>query len=331
MNTKVSIVIPTYNYGKFIAKAIDSALSQKGVETDVIVVDDASTDNTMDVLRAYEGRIRVFRQDNGGVSRARNLGIENARYELIAFLDADDWMLDDSLRARCAYLEQHPEWDWVYSLWKIANSSGEIVGTSPDFFPHPDGIMQGDVFSSLLRGYGGMHIMTPVFRLADVRASGGFNTEYRAAEDYDFLLRMSRGKCVGFCPDVYSGVQRLHHSHLSPNPALRYEAEVGILRTYRPDIEALPQLRGTYRNRLSNLYNYLACIYAEENAPGDALKACLHSILTKPVQRFAYRFLFYVLIGKPAKAGEKVDNAVMQMYFRIKRGEKLDKKRMPNG
>jgi len=317
---KVSVVIPSYNYDAFIANAIDSVLGQVGVDVDIVVVDDGSTDNTLDILRTYKGKVRLFQQENGGVSKARNLGIEKAQYDLIAFLDADDWMLEGSLHARCAYLEKHPDCDWVYSLWKIADSSGEIVGTSLDYFPHSDGIMEGDVFSSLLRGYAGMHIMTPVFRLADVKASAGFRTKYKAAEDYDFLLRMSRGKRVGYCSDVYSGVQRLHHSHLSPNPALRYEAEIGILEDYRSDIMAGETLGVSYRNRVANLYNYLICIYAEEKKISLALKAGLQSILTKPIQYFAYRSLFYILIGRQDRIGQDVKNGVMEMYSRIKQG-----------
>ncbi len=323
MTFQVSVVIPSYNYDAFIANALDSVLGQQGVDVDVVVVDDGSTDNTLDILRAYEGKIRLFRQANGGVSAARNLGIEKAQYDLIAFLDADDWMLENSLHARCAYWQEHPDCDWVYSLWKIANSDGDIVGTSLDYFPHKDGIMQGDIFPCLLNGYAGMHIMTPIFRLADVKACGGFRTKYKAAEDYDFLLRMSRGKRVAYCPDVYSGVQRLHHSHLSPNPALRYEAEIGILESYRSDMMARQSLEESYRDRISNLYNYLICIYAEENKKSLALKACLRSILTKPVQGFAYRCLFYILIGHSDKLGQEVKNGVMQMYSRIKKGEKL--------
>ncbi|MDX8391439.1 MAG: glycosyltransferase [Mariprofundaceae bacterium] len=320
---KVSVVIPSYNYGAFIANALDSVLSQEGVDVDIVVVDDGSTDDTLDVLHAYEGRIRLFQQENGGVSAARNLGIEKAKCDLIAFLDADDWLLENSLYTRCAYWQQHPDCDWVYSLWKIADSSGEVVGTSLDYFPHRDGIMEGDVFSSLLRGYAGMHIMTPIFRLADVRASGGFRTVYKAAEDYDFLLRMSRGKRVGYCPDVYSGVQRLHFSHLTPHPELRYVAEIGILESYQSDIKARELAGPSYRGRIANLYNYLIWIYVDEKKMPLALKAILHSIRTKPLQGFAYRCLFYIFIRRSDKIGQEVKNGVMQMYSRIKQGEKL--------
>src|SRR5712664_3388839 len=91
MNTvPVSVIIPTYNCARFVVEAIESVLAQTVVPTEIVVVDDGSVDDTQERLRSYHGRIRYFRQGNGGVSAARYRGMREAQQEFIAFLDADD-------------------------------------------------------------------------------------------------------------------------------------------------------------------------------------------------------------------------------------------------
>ena len=93
----ISVVIPNYNYGRYLSQAIDSVLAQSYSNMEIVVVDDGSTDNSEEVLRSYEDRVRWFRQENEGVSTARNFGVEKSHGALIAFLDADDVWLPNKL------------------------------------------------------------------------------------------------------------------------------------------------------------------------------------------------------------------------------------------
>jgi glycosyltransferase involved in cell wall biosynthesis len=94
----VLVVIPLYNKGPYIARALNSVLAQTFQDFEVIVVDDGSTDNGAEVVRGFDDpRIRLIQQENGGVSAARNRGIEKAQAELVAFLDADDEWLPEHL------------------------------------------------------------------------------------------------------------------------------------------------------------------------------------------------------------------------------------------
>ena len=89
----VSAIIPTYNRAKTIERAVNSVLAQTWKEMEIIVVDDGSTDQTVEILKAYGTQIRVIRQQNGGASAARNTGIKAATGEIISFLDSDDeWL-----------------------------------------------------------------------------------------------------------------------------------------------------------------------------------------------------------------------------------------------
>jgi len=228
-------------------------------------------------------------------------------------------LLEDSLFKRCLFLENNPEIDWVYGLWKVADSHGEIIGTSQEFFPHPDGVIQGDIFPNLIKGYAGVNTLTPLFRLADVRAVGGYRTKYKALEDYDFLLRMAFGKQVGFCPDASFGVQRLHDSHLSSDYELCYKSQITLLKDYRKQRGCGAYLKATFRDRVANLYNYLACIHSEKKRLFPSLLACVSSIAYKPVQLFAYRFIFYTLIGCPRKAIGLLKNAYIDRRAKVRR------------
>lgn len=103
---KVSVVIPTYNRMGIICDAIDSVLSQTYPNMEVIVVDDGSTDKTLDVLGKYENKIKVISQDNKGCSAARNQGIKSCTGEYIAFLDSDDKWFPTKTEKQIALLSQ---------------------------------------------------------------------------------------------------------------------------------------------------------------------------------------------------------------------------------
>lgn len=87
---EITAVIPTYNYGRFVCEAVQSAIRQQGVSAEIIVVDDGSTDDTLPRLRPYFERVRYIYQENQGLAAARNTGVRAAQGDYVAFLDADD-------------------------------------------------------------------------------------------------------------------------------------------------------------------------------------------------------------------------------------------------
>ncbi len=91
-NTGVTVIIPCYNYARFLSQAIESCLAQGHKDLEVVVVDDGSTDNSVEVARSYGGSVRCIQQKNQGVGAARNLGMKEASHEFVVFLDADDML-----------------------------------------------------------------------------------------------------------------------------------------------------------------------------------------------------------------------------------------------
>ena len=129
IKNKVSIVITCYNYGRFLAQAIESALSQSYPWVEVIVVDDGSTDNTQEIIREYKTRIRYIYQENVGVSRTRNRGLSESNGTYVNFLDADDWLLSDKIEIQMRRFEQDPNLDVVACGRYDVDEEGNIIAT----------------------------------------------------------------------------------------------------------------------------------------------------------------------------------------------------------
>ena len=105
----ISVIIPTYNRGWIIEEAVDSVLSQVYRDFELIIVDDGSTDNTLEILNSYQDDITVFRQNNHGVSTARNRGITAASGRFIAFLDSDDLWLPQKLFRQVEFFNKNQD------------------------------------------------------------------------------------------------------------------------------------------------------------------------------------------------------------------------------
>lgn len=105
----VSVIIPTYNRGWIIKDAIESVMAQEFKDFELIVVDDGSTDHTYEILNSYQTKIRILRQNNQGVSAARNRGIEAASGRLITFLDSDDIWLPKKLSYQVEFFNSTPD------------------------------------------------------------------------------------------------------------------------------------------------------------------------------------------------------------------------------
>ena len=97
-NPKISVIVPVYNVEKYLHRCVDSILAQTFNDFELLLIDDGSKDKSgaiCDEYAAKDSRVRVFHKENGGVSSARNLGLENAKGDWIIFIDSDDWIADD--------------------------------------------------------------------------------------------------------------------------------------------------------------------------------------------------------------------------------------------
>ncbi len=144
---RVTVVIPAYNIGPYIARAIESVLSQKRPADEIIVVDDGSTDNTAEVVKKFIPMIRYIYQTNAGAAAARNTAIKAAQYDWIAFLDGDDEWLPEYLEKQIALLSRNRHLVWTTGnylkcvcdenrqLQKLDPNQAKILLAGKEFFP----------------------------------------------------------------------------------------------------------------------------------------------------------------------------------------------------
>lgn len=121
---KISVIVPVYKVEKYLPKCIDSILQQIFTDFELLLIDDGSPDNSGKICDEYaikDSRIRVFHKKNGGVSSARNLGLDNAKGEWISFIDADDWISCDFLSF------DHEEADVIQKSYQTISQSGKII------------------------------------------------------------------------------------------------------------------------------------------------------------------------------------------------------------
>ena len=188
---KVSIIIPCYNHAQFLEKAIQSCLDQSHQNIEVIIIDDGSTDNSIQVAKSFKDeRILVIEQNNSGVGIARNRGIKQSKGEYLNFLDADDWIHLSKIEKQVAVLDQNPDMPMVLcDVEKIYASK-----ISEDTYSVGDalGYNKQDLFCALvLGGFFPPHV--PLVRKSSLLKAGLFdkNKSTGGTADYDLWLRIS--------------------------------------------------------------------------------------------------------------------------------------------
>jgi len=207
---RVSVVIPTYNYARYVPEAIDSVLAQSFEELEVIVVDDGSTDQTAEILRAFGGQLRDIRQEHRGLSAARNTGIRAARGQYVAFLDSDDLWLPDKVSLQVARLDAEPEVGLVYGETLFFHDSTPATLTLHSrFAPHPS----GRILSWLVRG-NVILSPTPMVRRELFERVGLFDETLSACEDWDMWIRIARVCEIAYVDRVLAK-SRQHQENMS--------------------------------------------------------------------------------------------------------------------
>lgn len=212
---KVSVIIPTYNCAKYLPQAIESVLNQTYKDYEIIIVDDGSTDNTKEIISVYQSKIKYIYQDNAGVSKARNTGIQNSTGMYIAFLDADDRWLPFKLELQIKCFEKLPNVDLIFSDFSAIKQNRIIYKSYfykafnifKEFKINLDNIFQnklqickngqnlkvfwGNIFKTLFLG-NFILPSTVILKKKALSNVGYFNEKYRVAEETEFFLRFAK-------------------------------------------------------------------------------------------------------------------------------------------
>jgi glycosyltransferase involved in cell wall biosynthesis len=213
---KVSVIIPNFNYADFVGEAIESILKQTYQNTEIIVVNNGSTDNSLEILRSFGDRILIVDQANLGQSGARNAGLAKSTGELIAFLDADDLWEPKKLEKQMILLQSDTQ--LIYSgLSRFDSQSGlDLTIDLP--------VYSGDCASQFLMNPGAAVVLggesTVLFTRELLNKVGKFDTTLNISAGWDFFRRCSVFTNFNYVPEVLVKY-RIHGNNMSSNPERR--------------------------------------------------------------------------------------------------------------
>lgn len=222
MNSSVSIIIPCYRQGRFLAAAIESALGQTHPHVETIVVNDGSTDETDSVARGYGRRITYLAQSNAGVSAARNAGMAAAHGEYLLFLDADDVLRPESAARMVAAAAGRS--CVVVQGWQQFTDSAQHP-TKDEFRPD----LSAGMLPLLLYTN---PIQPPAACLcpaAAVRRLGGFSQELAGTEDWDLWIRLAIDSVPFETIDYLGALYRRHAASASAHGRKMIEGKIDVL------------------------------------------------------------------------------------------------------
>lgn len=305
---KVSVIIPTYNYGKYIEKAIDSVLAQTYKDFEIIVVDDGSTDNTREIIQTrYKDKVRYFYQENKGAPVARNKGIKESKGEYLAFLDQDDLFHPLNLEKKVDFLDSNSEFGWVYS---------DYTGITEPGFKKPTGNItrkgsaakykiSGHISKQLIEGYLLSTPSTVMIRRNVIDKAGCFDEKISHLEDYDLWLRISYWFPIGFIDQELCTV--LYHKNSSSSMFddrdKYYSSRIRInhkIETMYPDLAVSIGLR--WKKIKSDEYNYLCMLHFDKRNFKTGFRYFIKSVCAYPFQGGIYviflKYLWTHILGR---------------------------------
>jgi glycosyltransferase involved in cell wall biosynthesis len=249
----ISIIIPAYNTEHTIIETITSVQRQTFSDFEIIVINDGSTDGTLEVIKTIkEPRLKVFSYENCGVSSARNHGISQAKGEFIAFLDADDLWTPDKLELQLAALQKKPEigvaYSWIYNM----GEKGEFFQVGHQVF------FEGNVLAELLISNFLANGSNPLIRKQAIESVGKFDSTLTYGEDWEFYLRLA----VHWSFVVVPKPQILYRqSSSAATTKVEVMEERLILLTEKLFQVAPQELQYLKKQSLANTYQYLAGMY----------------------------------------------------------------------
>ncbi|MEO5590692.1 MAG: glycosyltransferase family 2 protein [Gemmatimonadaceae bacterium] len=292
---KISVIIPTYNYARYITEAIESVISQAIDDMEIIVIDDGSTDDTTEVLsRISDPRLRVIRTPNRGISAALNEGLNQATGEFIAFLDADDRWLPEKLERQLAIMATEPDLAVVFTNFYCFNTEGRFADDQFHFIPELRNVptaptagggqrILGDAFSQIVEFYDiPAWIQTMLFRASAVASTRFLEVERTGSrriemcEDLNFCLRIFRLGAVAYIYDPLVEVRRHGANVTSDMSDMPHAKLAGLQLLVTEDLER-DQQRALNRRIGRGMVEVGVQDVAEGN-PGSALRAFVRAL-----------------------------------------------------
>lgn len=296
MNPQFSVIIPAYNAAATLGRAIESVLAQTWPAHEIIVVDDASADDTGRVAKKYGENVRYFRREqNAGVSAARNYGAGLANGNWLAFLDADDWYFPDRMKLHAEWILEDPLLDFLTGDYEYRDETGRLIGTS--MAQHIAGKMMLDKAAGAQRvvmeradeietfvadHFGDTHTLSlPRQTFLEL---GGYPLGFKVCEDVHLLARLvARSRRIGVVTQPL-GVYLIHADSATRRDPLAAQREnVRTLSALAHQTDNFPAaVRKGVHSRLHSARYNLGCALNKSGQRYAAVHAVLPSFVDQP-------------------------------------------------
>jgi glycosyltransferase involved in cell wall biosynthesis len=305
----VSVVIPAHNSAITIERAVDSVLAQTVRPLEIIVVDDGSTDGTVEALGRYGNDVTVLRQRNRGAGEARNAGVAAASGRYVGFLDADDEWLPGKLEVQFRQLRRNTNAAVLSAAAAYIDNNGRLQSVGRARF-------SGRVLHRLLH-YNPI-VTSSVILERDCLVSLGkwFRSELAPSEDWELWLRLAARH------DFIISREVLVRYHLTSASASRGRSTEDLVEVHRKVYQALledpvlrPFVAAQWRNLMTNTHFFAAVLHYEARATGKARREALLTLRKRPLHPHLLSILRILLM--PPWFRDVVMNGLARLKFRI--------------
>jgi glycosyltransferase involved in cell wall biosynthesis len=245
-NTVVSVIIPCYNHGQYLSQAIESVLNQTHKNTEIIVVNDGSTDDTANVCKNYP-EIKYVRTNRLGLSGARNIGIGHSTGSFLVFLDADDYLYPEAFKTNLTYFFDNKEVAFISGAHDKVNNSGNLLPTDKPIERRVENYLR------LLQGNYIAMEATVMYR-SELFYSFFFDPQLKACEDYDINLNITRHfPTVTHTEKI--AAYRIHDYNMSANKTLMLNNVMSVLKRQKNNLRDQKEIEA-YNNGIKSWQNY---------------------------------------------------------------------------
>ena len=295
MNPRFSIIIPAFNAAATLARAVESVRTQSWPAHEIIVVDDGSTDSTVEIARQYGDAVRLIQQPNSGVSVARNAGAAAATGDWLAFLDADDWYAENRIQLHAEWIAEEATLDFLTGDYEYRDAEGGLLGTS--MAQHDSGRLlrvkaggavrvvmdaPAEIAAFVADHFGDTHTLSvPRARFIEL---GGYPTGFKVCEDVHFLTRLvATSRRIGvICQSlgvyvIHAGSATRRHPIAAQRENVRTLIDLARLAQNFP----FPVRRGVAARLQSARYN-LGCALSKSGQRVAAVNAVLPTLAERP-------------------------------------------------
>jgi len=300
----ISVIMPAYNAARFIAQSIESVLDQTYTNWELIIVDDGSTDNTKEIVSDFEkkdSRIKYIYQRNGKQGKARNKGIENAKGELIAFLDAEDILIPTMLEKQLALLHETKA-DLVFSSVKYVD---EQMNELKNIHSVHSKILQGIHGAEMMLKHDNcIPIITVLSKKETIKKAGAFKVsdKIQFGEEFDLWLRMLLNDAKFVSNDERLALYKIHPQQSSKLAENKYFQVLKLIRELpasqdfkkQKDVATCIWIRRCLKfsknldkKKLRKLINFIPSFYAR-NISLLASYVLPYNLLKKTIHKLSY-------------------------------------------